>query len=44
MHCVTICPDNVIHIGEVSQLFEKFVDRLGLTEDVVAQKRSKIIF
>ncbi len=44
MHCVTICPDKVIHTGEVSQLFEKFVDDFGLTEDVVEQKRSKIIF
>lgn len=44
MHCVTICPDKVIHIGEASQLFKKFVDRWGLTEDVVEQKRSKIVF
>jgi len=44
MHCVTICPDKVIHTGEVSQLFEKFVDHFGLTEDVVEQKRSKIVF
>ncbi len=44
MHCVTICPDNVIYIGEVSQLFKKFSDRWGLTKDVVEQKRSKIIF
>ena len=44
MHCVTICPDKVIHIGEVSQLFKKFIARWGLTEDVVEKKRSKIIF
>jgi len=44
MHCLTICPDKVIHIGEVSQFFKKFSDRWGLTEDVVEQKRSKIIF
>ncbi len=44
MHCVTICPDKVIHTGEVSQLFKKFIDNFGLTEDVVEQKRSKIIF
>jgi len=44
MHCVTICPDKLIHSGEVSQLFNKFIDQLGLTEDVVEQKRSKIIF
>jgi len=44
MHCVTICPDKVIHIGEVSQLYKVFIDQLGLTEDVVEKKRSKIIF
>lgn len=44
MHCVSICPDNVIHIGDVSQLFEKFKNRFGLTEDVVENKRSRIIF
>ncbi|MHA1980815.1 MAG: EFR1 family ferrodoxin [Promethearchaeota archaeon] len=44
MHCVTICPDKVIHVGEVSKLYERFVNRFGLTEDIVEQKRSKIIF
>ncbi|MBY9019346.1 MAG: EFR1 family ferrodoxin [Candidatus Lokiarchaeota archaeon] len=44
MHCVTICPDKVIHVGDVSQLLEKFMDHFGLTEDIVEQKRSKIIF
>ena len=44
MHCVTICPDKVIHIGEASQFFEDFVERTGLTEDVVEQKRSKVIY
>jgi len=44
MHCVTICPDKVIHTGEVSQLFKKFKDDYGLIEDVVEKKRSKIIF
>ncbi len=44
MHCVTICPDKLIHVGEASQFFENFVDQLGLTEDVVEQKKSKIIF
>jgi len=44
MHCVTICPDEVIHIGDGSQFFEIFLNQTGLTEDVVAQKRSKIIF
>jgi len=44
MHCVIICPDKVIHVGEASQFFENFVKQTGLTEDVVDQKRSKIIF
>ena len=44
MHCVTICPDKVIHIGDITQLFKTFVDQLGLTEYVVEKKRSKIIF
>ena len=44
MHCVTICPDKVINVGEASQSFENFMKRTGLTEDIVEQKRSKIIF
>ncbi|MCK5183308.1 MAG: hypothetical protein KAQ95_03295, partial [Candidatus Heimdallarchaeota archaeon] len=44
MHCVTICPDKVIHVGDGTQFFEIFVKQTGLTEDIVEQKRSKIIF
>ncbi|MHA1241825.1 MAG: EFR1 family ferrodoxin [Promethearchaeota archaeon] len=44
MHCVTICPDKVIHVGDATQFFEYFLNQTGLTEDVVEQKRSKIIF
>ena len=44
MHCVSICPDKVILIGDVSRLFEKFKNRFGLTEEAVRKKRSKIIF
>ncbi|MBY9021544.1 MAG: hypothetical protein KGD67_10815 [Candidatus Lokiarchaeota archaeon] len=40
----TICPDKVIHVGDGTQFFEFFVGQTGLTEDVVEQKRSKIIF
>ncbi len=43
MHCVTICPDKAIHVGEASQLFKRFIDYCGLTKDVVEKKRSKII-
>ncbi|MHA1235532.1 MAG: EFR1 family ferrodoxin [Promethearchaeota archaeon] len=44
MHCVTICPDKVIHVGDASQFFENFMKQTELTEDIVDQKRSKIIF
>ena len=44
MHCATICPDKVIHTGDGTQFFEFFVKQTGLTEDIVEQKRSKIIF
>jgi flavodoxin/ferredoxin len=45
MHCITICPDEVLHIGNVSQIFQEiFVDKLGLTEEVVRKKKSKIIY
>jgi ferredoxin/flavodoxin len=45
MHCVTICPDKVLQIGNVSRIFkEYFIDKLGLTEEVVKKKRSKIFF
>jgi Fe-S-cluster-containing hydrogenase component 2 len=45
MHCVTICPDKVLQIGDVAQLFKDyFIDKLGLTEDVVEKKKSRIIF
>jgi ferredoxin/flavodoxin len=43
MHCVTICPDRVITVGDGSRLFTYFTDRLGLTQDVIELKRSKII-
>ncbi|MHA1987353.1 MAG: EFR1 family ferrodoxin [Promethearchaeota archaeon] len=44
MHCVSICPDNVIHLGNVTQLFKQFIDKRGLTEDNVSKKRSRIIY
>jgi flavodoxin/NAD-dependent dihydropyrimidine dehydrogenase PreA subunit len=43
-HCVTICPDKILNPGDVSQIFKIFIDTYGLTEDVVENKRSKIIF
>ena len=45
MHCVTICPDKVLQIGDLSQLFQEiFIDKYGLTKDVVEKKRSKIVY
>ncbi|MFW9820457.1 MAG: EFR1 family ferrodoxin, partial [Candidatus Thorarchaeota archaeon] len=44
MHCVTICPDRVIHIGDITEIYKYFIDELGLTADVVQRKMSKIIY
>ncbi|MFX1567534.1 MAG: 4Fe-4S ferredoxin [Promethearchaeota archaeon] len=45
MHCVTICPDKVLQIGDVSHIFkEYFIDKWGLTEEVVNKKRSRLVF
>jgi flavodoxin/ferredoxin len=44
MHCVTICPDEVIHTSEVSQIFQEFLKRFGLNKDIIKNKRSKIKF
>ena len=43
MHCVTICPDQVINVGDVSKLFTYFTERLGLTQEVVDKKESRIL-
>jgi ferredoxin/flavodoxin len=42
MHCVTICPDHVITVSNVTKSFNHFVKRLGLTKEVVNAKQSKI--
>jgi len=44
MHCVKFCPDEVIHVEEISQLFKDFMERTGLSKEIVDNKRSKIIF
>jgi Fe-S-cluster-containing hydrogenase component 2 len=44
MHCVTVCPDEVIQVGEVSQIFSQFVKRWGLSDNIVDRKKSRIIF
>ncbi len=43
MHCVTVCPDHVITVGNVKKLFNYFIERLGLTKEVVKEKKSKIL-
>jgi Fe-S-cluster-containing hydrogenase component 2 len=44
MHCVYICPDEVIRVDEVfKQVYEEFKTHLHLTEAMMAVKRSKII-
>lgn len=44
MHCVEICPDKVIHVVEVSELFKQFVNRWELSKDIVDKKKSKIVY
>ncbi|MFW9820514.1 MAG: EFR1 family ferrodoxin [Candidatus Thorarchaeota archaeon] len=44
MHCVTICPDNIIQLGDVLPFCENFIKITGLSQDVVDQKRSKILY
>ena len=43
MHCVSICPDHVITVGNLTDLFNNFIKRLSLTNDVVNAKQSKIL-
>ncbi len=43
MHCVTFCPDNLIKTGDVLAIFTSFIDRLGLSREVVDKKTSKIL-
>ena len=42
-HCVSICPDHVITVGNLTDLFNNFIKRLSLTNDVVNAKQSKIL-
>ena len=42
MHCVTVCPDHVITVGDVTKLFNYFIERLGLNKEVVNEKESEI--
>ncbi len=44
MHCVTICPDNVIEVGDATELFQKFKITHDLTLKNVKKKKSRIIY
>ncbi|MHA2167005.1 MAG: EFR1 family ferrodoxin [Candidatus Hodarchaeales archaeon] len=44
MHCVTICPDNVIEVGDATELFQKFKTTHDLTLENVKKKSSKIVY
>jgi flavodoxin/NAD-dependent dihydropyrimidine dehydrogenase PreA subunit len=43
MYCVKICPDQVIQIGNLTEIFKKFANRHNLAPEVVHRKKSKII-
>ena len=44
MHCVTICPDNVIEVGDATELFQKFSTIHDLSPENVKKKKSKLIY
>ncbi|MFW9995348.1 MAG: EFR1 family ferrodoxin [Candidatus Odinarchaeota archaeon] len=44
MHCVYICPDGVIEVGDATELYQKFKKHHKLTDEVVMNKKSKIIY
>jgi ferredoxin len=44
MHCVYICPEHVVHLGEqMKDFYPKFLAHWHLTEDMADAKQSKII-
>ena len=44
MHCVYICPDEVLKVDErMKDVYEEFLTFLHLTEDMMNAKKSKII-
>ena len=44
MRCVTICPDHVIEVGDASELFQQFKEKLDLSPENVKHKKSRIIY
>jgi hypothetical protein len=44
MHCVTICPDEVLGVDErMEGVYQVFLEDWHLTEEIMRAKRSKII-
>jgi flavodoxin/Pyruvate/2-oxoacid:ferredoxin oxidoreductase delta subunit len=43
MHCVSICPDHVIKVGDATEIFRGFVKRHNLSDENVLAKQSKIL-
>ena len=44
MHCVTICPDNVIEVGDATELFQQFKTKLDLSLENVKKKKRRVIY
>lgn len=44
MHCVTICPDSAIEVGDATELFQRFKTSLKLSLENVRNKKSRIIY
>ena len=43
MRCVSICPDNVIKVKDVTEWFKRFMKRTGLNKDIVKNKKSRML-
>ncbi|MHA1463455.1 MAG: EFR1 family ferrodoxin [Candidatus Heimdallarchaeota archaeon] len=41
MRCLAICPDQVIEINDMTEGFQDFVERLGLTPELLASRKSQ---
>jgi ferredoxin/flavodoxin len=41
MRCVTICPDEVITINDLTEIYRHFCERLNLTEELLASRKSQ---
>ncbi len=43
MHCVLICPEKVIKVGDASEIFKRFAKKNNLSNENVLAKKSKIL-